>query len=199
MTITPRCLPISMLAAGFIAGPLLPAAAQTSTGGAHLLPAQSEIVFTTRQMGVPVEGRFTRFAARVTLDPKKPEGGNVSMSIDTGSARFGAAAVEAEVVKPGWLDAVKFPQATFQSTTIRAVEPNRFELAGRFSLKGTARDLVVPVQLSAGTGGLAVASGSFNLKRLDYKVGDGDWNDPTLVANEVAVKFRLVFSGLALP
>ena len=196
---TPRCLPISLLAAGLIAGSALPAAAQNAAGGAQLVPAQSEIVYTTRQMGVPVEGRFTRFTARVTLDPKKPEGGSVSIAVDTGSARFGAAEVEAEVAKPGWLDAVKFPQATFQSTAIRVVEPNRYELAGRFSLKGTVRDLVVPVQLGAAGGGLAVASGSFNLKRLDYKVGDGDWNDPTLVANEVIVKFRLVFSGLALP
>ena len=40
-----------------------------------LVPAQSEIVFTSRQMGVPVDGRFRKFDAQVAFDPKKPEAG----------------------------------------------------------------------------------------------------------------------------
>jgi polyisoprenoid-binding protein YceI len=32
-----------------------------------LLPAQSEIVFVSKQMGVPVEGRFKRFDAQIQL------------------------------------------------------------------------------------------------------------------------------------
>ena len=194
----PRFLSTLFIGAAMCAAAALPAVAQNAAGTAQLVPAQSEIVFTTRQMGVPVEGRFARFTARMALDPKKPEGGNISLAIETGSVRFGAAEVEAEVAKPGWLDSAKFPQATFQSTAIKAVEPNRFEVAGRLSMKGMVRDLVVPVQLAPAAGGLAVASGSFTLKRLDFKVGDGDWNDPSLVANEVVVKFRLALSGMAL-
>ena len=38
-----------------------------------LVPAQSEVAFTSRQMGVPVDGKFTRFDAQVAFDPKKPE------------------------------------------------------------------------------------------------------------------------------
>jgi polyisoprenoid-binding protein YceI len=196
---SPRCLLTSIAVAAGLGATALPAAAQGPAATAQLVPARSEIAFTTRQMGVPVEGRFGRFTARIALDPKKPEGGSVALSIDTGSVRFGAAEVEAEVAKPGWLDAVRFPQATFQSTAIRALEPSRFEVAGRLSLKGTVRDVVVPVQLAASGGGNAVASGSFTLKRLEYKVGDGDWNDPALVADEVLVRFRLALSGLALP
>jgi polyisoprenoid-binding protein YceI len=72
-------------------------------------------------------------------------------------------------------------------------------VAGQLTLKGVARELVVPVQLAPAGAGLSAASGSFTLKRLDFRIGDGDWNDPSLVANEVLVKFRLVLSGLALP
>jgi polyisoprenoid-binding protein YceI len=48
-------------------GAARPAAAQSA---AAMVAAQSEIVFTSRQMGVPVEGRFRRFEAHITLDPK---------------------------------------------------------------------------------------------------------------------------------
>mgnify|MGYP003439152024 CR=1 FL=1 len=67
------------------------AAAPAWAQSVKLVPTGSEISFTTRQMGVPVEGKFGKFTANITLDPKKPEAGNVSFAIDTGSARFDSA------------------------------------------------------------------------------------------------------------
>ncbi|MDZ7591309.1 MAG: YceI family protein [Rubrivivax sp.] len=162
---------------------------------AQLQPAGSEITFTTRQMGVPVEGKFGKFSAQVTLDPKKPETGSVSLSIDTASARFGSAELDAEVPKPTWLHAAGFPQATFQSSRIQAAGPGRFEVAGKLTIKGSTRDLVVPVQL-APAGANHVASGSFTIKRLDFKVGEAEWADTSMLANDVVVRFKLVLAGL---
>ena len=62
-------------------------------------------------------------------------------------------------------------------------------------IKGQSRDLVVPVTLS-NAGAQTVATGSFMLKRLDFKVGDGDWADTSVVANEVQVRFKLALQGL---
>jgi polyisoprenoid-binding protein YceI len=163
---------------------------------AQLVPAGSEIAFTTRQMGVPVEGKFSRFTAQIALDPKKPE--TVSFAIDTGSARFGSAELDAEVPKPTWLNVPKFPQATFASSAIKAVpgsSPGRFEVTGKLSIKGAVRDVVVPVQVSP-SGNTHTASGSFTIKRLDFKVGDGDWADTSMLANDVQVRFKLQLAGL---
>ena len=74
--------------------------------------------------------------------------------------------------------------------------PGRFEVAGQLAIKGVTRELLVPVQLRQ-AGAVSTASGSFTLKRLQFGIGDGDWNDPSLVADEVLVRFRLVLSGLA--
>lgn len=165
---------------------------------AQLLPAQSEIVFTTRQMGVPVEGRFAKFSAQITLDPKKPETGTVNFVIDTGSARFGSAELDAEVGKPIWLNVPQFPQASFQSRSVKAAGPGRFEVAGKLSLKGAVQDLVVPVQLTQ-AGATGTASGSFTIKRLAFKVGEGEWSDTSLLADDVVVRFKLALGGLAVP
>ncbi|MEO8299253.1 MAG: YceI family protein [Burkholderiales bacterium] len=160
-----------------------------------LLPAQSEIGFTSRQMGVPVEGRFKRFEAQVAFDPKKPEAGSVAFSIDTGSATLGAAETDAELVRPPWFDSAKFPRATFQSSAIKALGNGKFEVAGKLSIKGNTRDVVVPLSLTQ-AGGVSTASGGFALKRLEFKIGDGEWADTSLVANDVQVKFRLALSGV---
>ena len=195
---TARTLFALALCAALLGTLALPAAAQPKT--ALLLSAGSEIGFTTKQMGVPVDGKFSAFTAQVALDPKKPETGSVNFSIDTGSARFGSAELDAEVPKPTWLSVAKFPKATFQSSSIKAAGPGRFDVTGRLTIKGSVRDITVPVQLAqsaAGTTAISIATGSFTIKRLEFKVGEAEWADTSLLANDVQVRFKLVLSGLA--
>lgn len=164
----------------------------TPLAGAQIvLPKGSEIGFVTRQMGVPVQGRFTKWQAELSFDPQQPAAGKVAFTIDTGSASFGAAETDAEVVKPDWFHVAKFPQATFNSTAIKPAGAGRYEVAGKLAIKGQTRDIVVPVALSGNT-----ATGSFTIKRLDFGIGAGDWADPSLVANDVQVNFKLSLSGL---
>jgi polyisoprenoid-binding protein YceI len=163
---------------------------------AALLPAQSEIVFTSTQMGVPVEGRFRRFDAKVALDPKKPEAGSVSFTVDAASATLGIAETDAELVKPNWFDTARFTQATFKSTAIKGLGGGRFEVAGTLSIKGTPQNVVVPVTVSQ-TGTVSTATGSFTIKRLAYKIGQAEWADTSIVADDVKVRFKLALTGLA--
>jgi len=54
---------------------------------------------------------------------------------------------------------------------------------------------LVPVTL-AQNGSSATASGNFTVKRSDYRIGEGEWTDDSLVAHEVQVRFRIALSGL---
>ena len=161
----------------------------------RVLPASSEIAFVSKQMGVPVEGRFKRFDAQIDFDPRKPEAGKVAFSIDTGSANIGAPEVDAELPKANWFDAAKFPKASFQSSSIKATGPGRFDVAGLLTIKGHAQAVVVPLTLTQSASG-TIASGTFLLKRLVFKIGDNEWADTSMVANDVQVKFRLAIAGL---
>jgi polyisoprenoid-binding protein YceI len=172
------------------------AVVNAQTHAQTLVPTASEISFTTRQMGVPVEGKFSKFSAQISLDPKKPESGSVAFSIDTGSARFGSAELDAETPKAIWLSVAKFPQATFQSNSVKAAGAGKFEVAGKLTIKGAVRDVVVPVQVVQG-GNASTATGSFTIKRLEFKVGEGEWADTSLLANDVIVRFKLALTGLA--
>lgn len=163
---------------------------------AKLLPAQSQIVFVSKQLGVPVEGQFKRFDAQIDFDPRKPETGRIALTIDTGSAAIGVPETDAELPKPEWFGVAKFPKATFESTRIKGLGGAKFEVAGKLTVKGKTQNVVVPVTL-AQSGGTSTASGSFAIKRLAFDIGGGEWNDPSLVADEVQVKFKLAVSGLA--
>jgi polyisoprenoid-binding protein YceI len=151
----------------------------------------SEISFTSRQLGVPVDGRFAQWDAQIRFDPKAPAAGEVSFSIATGSATFGSTETETEVRQPVWFNVAAFPQAKFASTAIAAAGPGRFDVSGRLTIKGQTRDIVVPVTLAGN-----VASGSFTIQRLAFDIGSGEWADTSMVANDVKVQFKLQLEGL---
>ena len=175
---------------------LLALAASASFAQARLLPAQSELDFAAKQMGVPVEGKFKRFDAQLNFDPKKPEAGKVAFTIDMGSATLGSAEFDAELVKAEWFDSKKSPQALFQSTAVKATGAGKFEVSGKLTIKGQVHDIVVPITLTQ-AGAVSTATGGFVLKRLAFKIGQGDWADTSVVADDVQVKFKLAFNGIA--
>ena len=180
--------------AGSAATPAKPAAATAAP--VSLLAAQSELGFTSKQMGVPVDGKFKRFDAQLSFDPKKPEAAKVAFTIELASATLGAPEFDAEMLKAAWFDAKRVPQATFQSTAVKALGGGRYEVAGKLSIKGQTRDVSVPLALTQ-AGGTTTATGGFVLKRLEFKIGDGEWADTSMVANDVQVKFKLAFTGIA--
>jgi polyisoprenoid-binding protein YceI len=170
---------------------LLLAAALLPAQAATLQPDKSELSFTFKQMGVPVDGKFKKFEAQLDFDAKKPEAGKIAFSIDLGSVALGDPSFDTEASKAAWFDTKRNGRASFVSSGIKPTGPGKFDVAGKLTIKGATRDIVVPVTLNAG-----VATGSVPIKRLDFKIGDGEWADTSMVANDVTVKFKLAFAGL---
>ncbi len=153
---------------------------------------RSEIRFVSKQMGANVEGRFRKWRANVDFRPADPAHSKADIEVDLASIDLASDDSEEEVKRPRWFDVAQFPVAKFTSTSVSSAGPNRYRVAGRLSLKGFTRDVVVPIEITRDTSGNNVAQGEFSVKRLDFKVGDGQWADPDVVANEVLVRVRMV-------
>lgn len=162
----------------------LPSAAQQK-----VIADKSTIRFVTRQMNVPVEGRFKRFEATVTFDPAKPQATRAEFEVDLGSIDLGNAEGETEARRKAWLDIDAFPKARFVATSVKSLGGGRFEAAGELTIKGTSRKVVAPFTL-AEAAGLRTVEGQFTLKRLQFRVGDGPWADTETVADDVQVRFK---------
>jgi len=153
-------------------------------------PGKSTITFVSKQMNVPVQGKFGRFSIQLAFDAAKPSEGRVQVELDLASIDTGSEEANDEVKSKGWFDVKNYPTARFVSSTVRSLGPGRYELAGKLNIKGRIKDVVAPFTLTpAGEG--AVFDGAFVLKRLDYGIGEGLWSDTDTVANEVQVKFHI--------
>ena len=160
-----------------------------------LIPAQSDISFVTKQMGVPLDGHFKKFDAQISFDTVKPDAAKIAFTVDTGSATLGAPESDAELPKPAWFNAPKFPQATFQSSGVKSLGGGKYQITGKLTIKGNVKDVDVPVTLTQ-AGAVTTAVGQFAIKRLTYKIGEGEWADTSMVADDVQVKFKLAISGM---
>ena len=171
----------------------------TATGGASahgVLIDKSEIRFVSKQKGGNVEGRFRKWKANVDFRPKDLPRSRAGFEIDLASIDLASEESESEIRRPIWFDTAKFPIARFASSEVRDVGGDRYEIAGTLSMKGVAKDVVVPVKLNKDAGGNSVAEGEFTIKRLEYRVGEGMWADTDTIANEVTVRVRMVLPPL---
>ncbi len=153
-------------------------------------PAKSSVSATFRQMGVPVDARFGRFTAQVDYDAAKPEASSANVEIDVASFDLGDPDYNSEVRKKEWFNAAQFPKASFTSTKIRSTGPDKLEVSGKLTLKGRTADVSFPMTVKKQGGG-QLFEGSLPIRRLAFGIGEGEWKDTSVVADEVIIKFRV--------
>lgn len=171
---------------------MLPLLLSSLASGAEftvLRPQQSSVAFVSKQMGVPVEGSFRKFTARIAVDPARPEAGTARIDIDIASIDTGNAEADREVAGKAWFDTGNYPAASFVSGSIRQSGKGRYEVTGKMTIKGRTLDVRAPFTLRQ-EAGTVVIDGMFPLKRLDYGIGSGIWGDTDTVADDVQIRFH---------
>ncbi len=171
--------------AALLAGAFAVQAAVLKTDLAH-----SSVAAVFKQMNVPVEAKFKKFSANIDFDAAKPDAAKASVDIDVASLDLGEADMNHEVAKKEWFNAAQFPKASFVSSAIKAAGAGKFTVTGKLSIKGKTSDVSFPmtVKLDAGK---QVFEGALPIKRLAFNIGEGDWKDTSVVADEVVIKFRV--------
>lgn len=151
---------------------------------------KSTITFGYQQMGVKMDGRFKKFAAKMNFDPAKPAAAKATFDVDLLSIDTGAPEADEEVAGKPWFNTKAFPSAQFVSGAVKALGGNRYEVAGKLTIKGKTQDVVIPATFTA-QGSTGVFDGSFTIRRGDFSIGEGAWAKFDIVANDVLVKFRI--------
>jgi polyisoprenoid-binding protein YceI len=153
--------------------------------------AKSNVTITFKQLNVPVDAKFKKFTAAITYDAAKPEASKANVDIDVTSFDLGDADYNKEVMKKEWFNAAQFPKASFVSSQIKAGAAGKLDVTGKLTIKGKTTDISFPLTVKK-DGINQVFEGVLPIKRLTYNIGEGEWKDTSMVADEVAIKFRVV-------
>jgi len=174
----------------FLLAALLSFAASAATAQT-IDAAHSSVSATFKQMGVPVEGKFKKVAGQVSYDPANPAAAQAKVDVDVASFDLGDPQYNREVQQKDWFDGARFPAASFISTGVKAAGAGRLEVSGKLTIKGRSANVSVPLSVRPESGA-TVFEGSVPIRRLVFSIGEGEWKDTALLADEVLLKFHLV-------
>ena len=181
-----------LLAALALAATVVPAA--HAAVFSRVLPDKSSIEFSYSQMGVSMDGRFRRFSSQLSFDPAQPATARVAVDVDLASIDTGTPELDTEAAGKDWFNLKSFPTARFVATAVKPLGANRYSVAGKLTIKGRSRDVVVPATFTA-QGSTGVFAGQFTIRRGDFAIGEGAWSAFDIVANDVTVMFRITATG----
>ena len=154
-------------------------------------PAVSTVSAVFKQLNVPVEAKFRKFNAQIDYDAGKPATAKANIDIDISSFDLGDPDYNKEVLKKEWFNAAQFPKATFVSTAITPGAAGKLTVSGKLTIKGKTADVSFPLTQKT-EAGRQIFDGVLPIRRLGYGVGEGDWKDTDVVADEVIIRFHIV-------
>jgi polyisoprenoid-binding protein YceI len=163
--------------------------AVAAAAGAAVLkadPAKSSVSAVFKQMNVPIESKFKKHNIVIDYNAAAPDTSKATVEIETASLDLGDAEMNKEVAKKDWFNSAQFPKATFVSSAIKSAGAGKLNVSGKLTIKGT-----FPISVKT-EGGKQVFDGALPIKRLAFNVGEGEWKDTGMVADEVTIKFHVV-------
>ncbi|HAH10435.1 MAG TPA: hypothetical protein DCL54_07015 [Alphaproteobacteria bacterium] len=145
-----------------------------------------------------VDGTFSKYTAEVLFDKGNLAGSKIKVVVDTGSVKSTTSPdnynEETTTALPGagWLNVAKFPQATFETTSITAKGGDNFEAKGNLTVVGQTQEVVLPFTVKI-DGTTATATGKTTVNRMKFGIkGDKPlFALPKPVPHEVEISFTL--------
>ena len=165
----------------------LPAFAQTWQVDA----AHSTLDFTNTYQTVAYTGQFKRFGATIKYDPADLAQAKFNVTVDITSLDTQNSERDHAALGADFFDTAKFPKAHFVTTAFHKAADGEVLADGELTLRGITKPVTLLVKF-ARHGDSATLDVSAQLKRLDFGIGSGQWADPSLIGDGVAVHGHLV-------
>ncbi len=153
-------------------------------------PERSELAFRARQGAQTIDGRFTRWTARIRFDPAELDRSAVEVEVDLTSVATGDANRDKQAQSAEFFDTARTPVATYRTRALASAGDDRFEVDAELTLKGVTRPLRHPVRITI-DGERAVATGEVVLHRREFGFGSGVFDSEQILGAEILVRFRV--------
>jgi len=141
-----------------------------------------------------VEGKFEKFTADIKFDPKDLATGRFDVKVDMTSVNTRDSERDSTLKGADLFSVKQFPTAQYVAEKFTDKGKGQYTAAGKLTSRNVTKDVPIEFTFEQKDTG-AWLKGAPSIKRLDFGVGQGDWKDTETVANEVKVKFALLFNN----
>lgn len=120
-------------------------AGSTATRTYQIDKSHTEIGFQVRHLITRVRGRFSDFEGTIAFDADSPERSSVAFSVQTASIDTNEPQRDQHLRSGDFFLVEEHPTLTFRSSRIEKTGADRFDVAGTLTLRGVAKEIVLPV------------------------------------------------------
>ncbi len=107
----------------------------------------SSVNLTVRHMVISkVRGRFTKWNAKLALDPADLTRSSVEVEIDASSIDTGVADRDNHLRSADFLDVQKYPALRYKSRRVEALSPERLRIVGDLTIRNVTREVALEVE-----------------------------------------------------
>jgi len=149
---------------------------------------KAEVSYTVIVMGGSLIGNFDGARADAYIDQQNPENSTLRAVVDTGSSFADSPQIDDALPEADWFDSANFPEATFESRNISTNSDGIYNVEGDLKIRDISKAISFPMDVDWET---QVATGEFNINRLDFSIGANEQSDDSIAALDVLVKFRI--------
>ena len=152
---------------------------------------ESKVGFVATYDEIPFEGRFENFQAIVRFDPLALDQSSFKVDVAIASVNTDSPDRDEGMLEQDFFDVSQYPSSTFTSTAFAKL-PNteNYEVKGDLTIKGISKPISLVFTWQASDTNMRL-QGQGNVKRTDFKVGMGDWEEDDTIGFDVQVMFDL--------
>ena len=158
--------------------------------------SHTNVGFTVKHFQVtPVRGEFKEYVVDLKFSPDDLENSSLSVVIDVNSIDTDNERRDGHLKSEDFFNVAEFSNITFESQSIEAVGENQFVAKGQLTMRDVTQDFELPFTLLGLVQNpfnenetVAAFQSEFQINRMDYEVGQGDWIANIVAAHEVDVE-----------
>lgn len=140
-------------------------------GQQRLVDGKSTVKFKIKNLGIPVNGRFSGLSGSILFDKNNPGGASFQATIDASSISTGIGARDRHLKKPEYFNVEKFPTISFVSEKVAMTADGKYIVTGKLSIKDRSRQISFPFTMAEEQGATRF-TGSFSINRREFNVGE---------------------------
>ena len=143
-----------------------------------------------------INGTASGVTGTVTFDPENPGATKGKIVVAADTLTLPNSMQQGHMRGPQWMDAAKYTEISFEAKELKNAKTEgnvtTADAVGTFTCKGVSKDMTIPVSLTylkdklgermkgmpnAQQGDLLVVRSNFSIKRTDFNINPGQYND----------------------
>ena len=151
----------------------------------------SKVGFIATYDEIPFEGRFEDFEAAIHFDPSTLDQASFKVNVAIASVNTDSPDRDEGMLEQDFFDVSQYPSATFTSTAFaNSTNGDGYDVTGDLAIKGIFKSILLNFTWEV-SGNTAQLHGQGSVKRTDFKVGTGDWEEDDTIGFDVQIVFDL--------